>query len=1256
MRQIELELQNEALRRAQAPYLDFYERAPVGYCTLCASGGIREANGAATKLLGLARGELIGQPLSRCILGEDQEVFDRFLQALFEAPTHSAADFGSAGGPAVCTVRLRQPDGANLWARLEAIAASDAEGSPIGRVTLSDVTPSQQVEALQVSLDHYKSILEDTLDWQSWFDLDGRYLWVNPAVEQLTGYTPEEVMAMPDWVSVLIAEEDWPIFAETFGDAIRGSHGTGFEIRYVRKDGMKRWISVDWKPVVDAQGKPLGTRASGRDITDLKLTEEALRRSQSLLARTEAIAHVGSWDWDLATDTLTWSDELFRLFQRDPAEGPPAFADHLRRYSPEDRARLSDAMQAALTEGRSYELELSTRLEDGALQVSRTVGHADIDRQGRVIRLFGFVQDITERRAADRALRDSEELFHAMFINAPLNILIHDADTGEMLDANPAACALYGYDSVEALKSASPELWLEPPYSVDDAVRWAAKTLREGPQQFEWHYRCANGERIWEWVHLSTIMMQGKHHILAMTVDITEDKQIKADLQSSEARARAIIDASPVPFALNDTQQNINYLNSAFIELFGYTLADIPTLADWWSRAYPDPDYRQAIIANWWEGMARARREGGRFEPLEAVIRCKNGQVRTVVARASALGRSFEDLHLVSLYDITDLKQAQEQAEQAARVKAEFLANMSHEIRTPLNAMLGLAQLLESEALSADQRHLLQRLRTAGRSLLALVNDILDLSKLAAGQLRLTARTFAPAAVLAQVASLLGQEARSKGLAFQLDTPVDLAAWLRGDSLRLEQILINLVGNAVKFTERGEVRIQISQEDIDTAAVRLRLEVRDTGIGIAPEHLAHLGTAFTQVDGSITRRFGGTGLGLAISKELVERMDGTFGIDSTLGVGSTFWCELPFARASADATPSDAVAPPARPSGPRLSAVHCLVADDCPLNREVVERALRREGARATLVADGRQALDWLRAKPEDVDAVLMDIQMPVMDGLTATRAIRQELGLTELPVIAFSASVLAEQRQRAQEAGVNDFLTKPVDLEDLVAMLQRWRAAPASDASAPNAILARASGETAGTDFPDIPGLDTRQAARLLGNDWSLFVKLLPQLTGDFLDAAQRTRDDLARGACSDAARRLHSLQGRAGYLGARDLVRTSQTLEQGLLEGRTDLQDVMDAFEGQLAALLAALTPWLAQPKPSVADGDAVLDPRQLAALHAALVSCDLAALGLFERLEPALVRRDGHAATAAVAERIRSLRFEEALALLAPEPHPG
>ena len=704
-------------------------------------------------------------------------------------------------------------------------------------------------------------------------------------------------------------------------------------------------------------------------------------------------------------------------------------------------------------------------------------------------------------------------------------------------------------------------------------------------------------------------------HLFGYVQDVTERHVADRALRASEQRYRAMIDVAPVPFFVIGAQLRITYQNRACFELFGYTLADIPTLVEWYALAYPDPDYRQWIKDRWWERTELARHNGGRFVTVpEVTIRCKNGKDRTVLVGTAALGCAFAEPFLVSFYDVTDLKQAREAAEQATRVKSEFLSNMSHEIRTPLNAMLGLAQLLEGEALSAEQRHLVQGLRAAGRSLLGLVNDILDLSKLESGRLRVEVRTYAPAAVLAQVESLLGQQARAKGLDFRLEIPAGLSSWLRGDPLRLEQILVNLVGNAVKFTERGGVRIRVSQQEVDTRTVRLRLEVRDTGIGIGPEHLAILGTPFTQADGSITRRFGGTGLGLAISKQLVQRMGGRVGVDSTLGVGSTFWFELPCERASANDKPPDQAPPAEQPAGPCLSGVHCLVVDDSPLNLEVIERALRREGARTTLVADGQQALDCLRAHAQDIDAVLMDIQMPVMDGLTATRAIRQALGLTALPVIAFSANVLAEQRQQAQEAGVSDFLAKPVDLDDLVAVLRRWTDPPPAVTTGAAGPVPTPSPGPAG--FPDIPGIDGRRAARLLDRDWSFFLRLAHRFAADFADATRQTQQALARGDVMAATRRLHTLRGLAGNLGALALAQSAQVLETALTDPQVDPAPALADFDARLRALLTALAPWLdgAAPVPD-ADPDAPLHAGRLTALGDARSGHDLAALDLFE-----------------------------------------
>ncbi len=953
--------------------------------------------------------------------------------------------------------------------------------------SLSETTRFKQAEdALRQSEERFRLFMDHSpaIAWMK--DAQGRYVYINKTCEERFG------VRLADWQGKTDADM-WP--AEVAATLRRNdlyvlAGGRSLEAieETPQRDGSRAvWLNVKF-PFTDAAGNTF-VAGMGLDITARRQQEAALLEAQERLSMAQRAAAAGIWDWDIRTGHLNWSKEFFQLFGLDPAAFAASFEVWRNALHPADRvaaeARIHEAIRKHIPLNNEYRIVLPS----GEVRWVDTVGDIAYDAAGQAVRMTGICIDATQRKAAEHALRESEQ------------------------------------------------------------------------------------------------------------------------------RYRAIIDAAPVPFALNDAQQNITYLNRAFIELFGYTLADIPTLVEWWALAYPDPDYRQWAMDTWRERIEQTRHNGGRFVTVpEVTLRCKNGKDRTAVCGAAALGSAFEDLLLVSFFDITDLKQAREAAEQAARVKSEFLANMSHEIRTPLNAMLGLAQLLEGEALSAEQRHLVQGLHTAGRSLLGLVNDILDLSKLESDRLRVEVRTYAPAAVLAQVESLLGQQARAKGLDFRLEIPAGLSSWLRGDPLRLEQILVNLVGNAVKFTERGGVRIRVSQQEVDTRTVRLRLEVRDTGIGIGHEDLALLGTPFTQADGSITRRFGGTGLGLAISKQLVERMGGCVGVDSTLGVGSTFWFELPCERASANDTPPQEAAPAGRPAGPGLSGVHCLVVDDSPLNLEVVERALRREGARTTLVADGQQALDCLRAHAQDIDAVLMDIQMPVMDGLTATRAIRRELGLTALPVIAFSAGVLAEQRQQAQDAGVSDFLAKPVDLDDLVAVLRRWTKPP--PAVAPGAAGPVPTPSPGPAGFPDIPGIDGRRAARLLDRDWSFFLRLAQRFAADFADATRQTQQALARGEVMAAARRLHTLRGHAGNLGALALAQSAEVLETALADPRVDPAPALADFDARLCALLTALAPWLdgAAPVPD-ADPDAPLHAGRLTALGDARSGHDLAALDLFE-----------------------------------------
>ena len=377
-----------------------------------------------------------------------------------------------------------------------------------------------------------------------------------------------------------------------------------------------------------------------------------------------------------------------------------------------------------------------------------------------------------------------------------------------------------------------------------------------------------------------------------------------------------------------------------------------------------------------------------------------------------------------------ELEGARLEAERLARVKSELLANMSHEIRTPLNAVLGFAQIGQRDSKGRKSQEIFNRIMDAGQLLLGIINDILDFSKIEAGKFSVETRPFHLSPVIASATSFVAAAAMQKDLAYTVDAEPGLPDWVMGNAQRLQQILVNLMSNAVKFTRQGEVRLRIAKEGDD-----IYFKVIDTGIGMSEEQMARLFNPFEQADRSTTRKYGGTGLGLAISQSLAGLMDGAITVESAPGAGSAFTLRLPM---PAIAPQVEARTGEMDASGPRLDNLRILAAEDVEVNQLVLEDVLVHEGAHVEFAGDGQRALERLEeAGVTAFDVVLMDVQMPVMDGYEAARRMREFA--PNLPIIGLTAHALAEEREECLAAGMVDCVTKPIDIESLVTVIRKY-------------------------------------------------------------------------------------------------------------------------------------------------------------------------------------------------------------------------
>ncbi len=559
-----------------------------------------------------------------------------------------------------------------------------------------------------------------------------------------------------------------------------------------------------------------------------------------------------------------------------------------------------------------------------------------------------------------------------------------------------------------------------------------------------------------------------------------------------------------------------------------------------------------------------------------------DGKQRARHRSASELETTLDHLERRLAERTRELERARSLAEAANLTNGAFLARLSHEIRTPMNAVIGFTELALETPSSDEQRELLTKSRSASESLLSIIDEVLDFSKIAAGKLELDPVEFGLDEVLDRVAQEAAQRACQKGLRWTLSIADETPMRLIGDPLRLEQVLLHLIGNSVEFSERGEVAVSVGSKSSSENHVRLEVSVRDTGIGIAPQQREALFAAYRQAD-IVRKRRGGMGLGLFISKHLVEMMGGEIWADPTPGGGTTmrFTARLEVGPADSHLSESDGGGPSACAAEPdndgtrsRIDGVRVLVVDDHSTNREVARSILERAGARVTVAENGREAIETVCSATGSrrYDAVLMDLEMPEVDGYQAAASIRTRFSANELPIIAMSAHTAEEERQRCLRSGMNDRVSKPVDSTQLVATLGRWV----------NAVH-RHRAEDSGTNAPEVDslslpdrvdGIAIGDGVRRVSGDAGLYRRLLEGFSVKAVDTSARISAALEGRDRQAASRAAHEIKGLAGNLSAKELYERASELETALrAEGAPSVDALIERFERALGRVLSAL-----------------------------------------------------------------------------------
>jgi PAS domain S-box-containing protein len=989
------------------------------------NGTVLSWNAAAERLLGISAAEIIGSSSYRFLTPENLVRFvdntERLKNGEFVAPFETA----------IMTSQGRLLD---VLVSLSPVRNSLDEITGIASI-VHDISVRKQAEQTRALL---VALVESSNDAILAVGLDKTILSWNNGAERLYGYTAEEVLGKS--AGMLVPEEFRSQHDAMFERMSQGESFLRFQSVRRRKDGSLIDVALTYSLIRDPQGKPLGASAVVQDITERKAAEKT-RGFLASIVESSSDAIIGR---TLDGKIASWNRgaELMFGYSAEETIGQTT----LMLTTPEELP-LFERNNAMLQAGQMVPPFEIVCIAKNGRRFQASVSASPIkDHLGNPIAAFSILRDLTETKGAQKAVREAEEKLHSLVENIP-DVAWSVDITQRVNYITPNVEKMLGIP-VEEVYARGPIVFFESIHTDDrERVSTAFEALFLTGKAYDVECRVQRRDGTWFWAHdraVATYEKNGLTHASGLFSDITPRKKAEEATQASELRYRNLFDRSLAGVSRSSQDGQILDCNDAFAHIFGYASRDemigLPLSSIFFNMEDKEPEDR--ILT-----------EHKSIVSLEKKLRRKDGSAVWCLSNLS-LVHSETGVPIVegTTIDITARKEIEEQlhlakeaAEAANRAKSEFLANMSHEIRTPMNGIIGMTDLALDTSLTDEQREYLETVKISADALLDVINDILDFSKIEARRMELVQTEFNVREVTMHSITPLKPRAAQKKLTLDCIFDSDVPERAMGDPGRLRQILINLVGNAVKFTERGSVTVHVKNMPATEGEIKLHFCVHDTGLGIPREKQRTIFDAFVQADTTSTRQFGGTGLGLTIAAQLTALMGGEIHVESVSGKGSTFHFDvvLGVAEPSNHAQAQSALIVPLDGSmhhgnliGKTTAArtgLNILIAEDNSINARVAVRLLQKYGHKPTLVQNGRMALEALNANAFDV--VLMDLQMPDMDGFEATNAIRELEKITgrHIPIVAMTAHAMNGDRERCLSAGMDGYVSKPINQQELL-------------------------------------------------------------------------------------------------------------------------------------------------------------------------------------------------------------------------------